>query len=473
MGIRFQIIPCGRLDLLSESLREVRAESTVCVLSCVTNFITASSGSTTSPSQRVEPVLLQLLSCLEVSAKAHEDRLFLVAPPMYRTFPEWYRDGLPEILKKFSSTMMTELKNIRLLPSFATPMFEQDGVHLTPYSGLEFVLHLFDSASALMDSFTSQPEEVLISNCESSRVLEDRMMAIEQDHRRLNRVFEDKIAIDAELAEFQENIRYEAHFVIAGLSRIPKCDTRQWQEKAKRDVSGVVSLVIGRDVKILFVRNITSKNKDAVIRYEVQTESVAVSKEIRDKFSAFFANGKDIRPTSLKKISLHNRLTHESRVRFNIMKILGQHYLSSNKGAVVRAIRFESRPMLKIIPPEGSSDPRVRTMNYIEAVRTLPATFSPDELQDILSQIKPKWYGRVKPLFIILSDDMINKSRLSKGAPRGANARNTNKSDDSPPEADGSGSSSSNSSRPSLKRPPSPLKETSSSKSKSKSRNKN
>ena len=377
------MIPCGRLDLLAESLREVRAESNVCVLSCVTNFITRSSGSTTSPSLRVEPVLQQLLSCVEVSAQAHTERLFLIAPPMYRTFPEWYRDGLPEILKKFSETLASKSKNIRLLPSFATPAFEQDGTHLTPYSGLEFILHLFDSASALIDSLTSQPEDVLLQNCEGSRVLEDRMMAIEQDHRRLNRVVEDKIAIDAELAEYHENIRYEDHFVITGLRRIPKCDTRVWQEKAKKDVAGVVSIVIGRDVRIVFVKNITAKGKDAVTRYQVQIESVSVSKEIRDKFSEFFPKGKDCRPDALKGISIRNRLTHESRVRLSIMRVLGERYLSANKGARIKVIGYESRPLLKLTPPEGSSDPRTRTMNYIETVRLLPATFSPKELETI------------------------------------------------------------------------------------------
>ena len=219
---------------MAESLREVRAESNVCVLSCITNFLTSSNGSSTSPSLRIEPVLRQVLSCIEVSAQAHDERLYLIAPPMYRPFPEWYRDGLPEILKKFSDTLVTKSKNIRLLPSFATPAFEQDGVHLTPYSGLEFILHLFDSASALIDSLASQPEDVLLQNCEGSRVLEDRMMAIEQDHRRLNRVVEYKIAEDAELAEYHENIRYDNHFVITGLSRIPKCDTRVWQGQARR-----------------------------------------------------------------------------------------------------------------------------------------------------------------------------------------------------------------------------------------------
>lgn len=219
-----QLIPCGRLEVVAEGLRQIRAESNIVLMSCVTNIITASEGSTTSVSVRVEPALREFLSLIETMASQHADRLYLISPPMYRVYPIWYREGLPEVLKKFSETMNSKLKNIHLLPSFATPAFESDGVHLTPFSGMEFVLHLFDSATGLIDAFERQPEEVLINNCEMSRVLEDRMMAIEQDHKRMNRVFEDKAAEDAELADYQENIRYEDHFVITGLSRIPKCD---------------------------------------------------------------------------------------------------------------------------------------------------------------------------------------------------------------------------------------------------------
>ena len=43
-----QNIPCGCLDLLSAALKSVRESSNVCILSCVTNFITASTGSTTA-----------------------------------------------------------------------------------------------------------------------------------------------------------------------------------------------------------------------------------------------------------------------------------------------------------------------------------------------------------------------------------------------------------------------------------------
>lgn len=53
-------------------------------------------------------------------------------------------------------------------------------MHLTPFSGLEFILHLFDSASSLIKTLTNSPESLVIQNVETSHVLKDRMIALEQ-----------------------------------------------------------------------------------------------------------------------------------------------------------------------------------------------------------------------------------------------------------------------------------------------------
>ena len=417
-----QLIPCGRLDLLAESLHQIRAESNICLMSCVTNFLTGSDSAQVSGSvsQRIDPILIEFMRLLNTIATENPDRLFLISPPMYRMFPVWYRDGMPEVLKKFSEAMRPRVNNIHLLPSFSTPSFESDGVHLTPYSGLEFLVHLFDTSQNTIESLKSQPEEVLTKNCESSRVLEDRMMALEQDHRRLNTFVEGKTAEDAELAEMNENILFENHFMISGLKRLPKLSPKEWQERAKADVSGVLKdMFPDRDFKIVYIKNASGLDKEKPARYQVRMESVAESKEIRDRFGSYFLGRIDKRPQTLKdrKISINNRLTHESRVRLMVLRVLADHYLESNPGSKAQVIKYGSRPLIKITPPEGSKDPRVMSMNYIEAVRSLPVSFSSEELEPILKEIKPKWYGKVKPLFIVLSDDMIKKKFRQRQKP--------------------------------------------------------
>ena len=407
-----QCVPCQRIDVFAESLRQVRAESNVCLMSCVTNFLTRSDSAQGSISQRIEGILMDFLGIVNRAASDNPNCIFLISPPMYRMFPIWYRDGMPEVLKRFSDVMLNRESNVHLLPSFATPSFESDGVHLTPYSGLEFVVHLFDSSTTLIESLVSRPEEVLTKNCESSRVLEDRMMALEQDHRRLNSVVESKTAEDAELAEMHENILFEDHFMIAGLKRLPKLSPKEWQERAKADVYRVLKIVLpNKKFNIVFIKNASGLNKDKPARYQVRMDSVSASKEIRDHFGTFFPKGKDERPEPLKseKISIRNRLTHESRVRLMIMRVLGQHYYESNPGSKVKLINYTSRPMLHITPPEGAKDRRVLNYNYIETVRNLPIVFSSEELEPILREIKPKWYGKVKSLFVVLTDDMIKK----------------------------------------------------------------
>ena len=64
-------------------------------------------------------------------------------------------------------------------------------------------------------------------------MLEDRVMVLEQDHRRLNRVVEKMSATKAELADFRTNERYEDSFIISGLKAIPsELIGKAWQDQA-------------------------------------------------------------------------------------------------------------------------------------------------------------------------------------------------------------------------------------------------
>ena len=114
-----------------------------------------------------------------------------------------------------------------LMPSFPTPKFESDGVHLSAYSGLEFVLHLFDSVNSILDLQQLDPDSRSVVSSEATRVLEDRVMVLEQDHRRLNDRFEFKSAVDAELSDWQENIRNEGFFMVQVLKLLPKLECRE------------------------------------------------------------------------------------------------------------------------------------------------------------------------------------------------------------------------------------------------------
>ena len=139
------------------------------------------------------------------------------------------------------------------------------------------------------------------------------------------------------------------------------------------------------------------------------------SKAIRRKFGSFFLGGKgDRRPENLKSISIKNRVTPETLTRISILKLLAKRYRDSNPGAKVKVVGYESRPLFKYTPPAsskstGTADRRPRVYNYIEAVTKLPTNFSDSEIEPILRRINPELSGKLRSIFIILSDDAFRK----------------------------------------------------------------
>ena len=408
-----QNIPCGKVALLSEALRSVRQESNVVLLSCVTNFLTSSEAAGSTLSFRIDPVLQEVAQIIFDAAATSAERHFIVAPPMYRHSPLWYRDGLPEVLSKFSDAFKPRPANVLMMSSFSTPDFDSDGIHLTAYSGMEFVLFLFDSSVRLLESQSLSSSEIVTVASEDTRLLQDRMVAIEQDHRRLSRFVDTKSAEDSELADFHQNVRLESSFMITGLKSLgDKMPPKEWQEKAIKDVQGVLVLLLGQERPIRYIQNKTSQGKDPLVRYMVEMVKLEDSKEIRDKFGVFFIGG-DKRPPALKPFSISSNVTPATSVRVAILKVLGARYLASNPGSTVKVIGYESRPVLKLHPPaptaSSSTSRRVQTFNYIQAIQSLPTNFTDEELSTIGKKVSSKLFGTLRSTFIVITDDMIRK----------------------------------------------------------------
>ena len=174
-----QVLYCQKFELLDEVLGRVRDASDVCIVACITNFLTASEEDP-MVSKRIEPVIDQFATVLAEVCSSRPATSFFVSPPMYRQNPLWYREGLPEIMTRFSSFFREKPVNLHLLPSFATPDFEQDGIHLSAYSGLEYMIHLFDSTVSMLENLSRSCDEIIPEASEATRVLEDRVMVLEQ-----------------------------------------------------------------------------------------------------------------------------------------------------------------------------------------------------------------------------------------------------------------------------------------------------
>ena len=417
-----QVLPCGNLSIFGDMLSKVRPESNMCIVACVSCFLTKAGGPDVV-SQRVSPIFSEIRELLDQACADHPDRFYLLSPPMYRTAPVWYREGLPEILTTFSQMMLDDKPaNLLLLSSFPTPVFGEDGIHLTPYSGLEYMMHLFDNSEEAVSSLDSSVEANQLKSSESTRVLEDRVTAIEQDHRRLNRVVENKIAIDAEAADFLINERMEDFFVLVGLKKISSdLVGKAWQDQAMKDVKWFVKLLMGKSMEVVYVKNATARHKNAEVTYNVQMRHVADSSAIRTKFGGYFVGG-DHRPQNMKPYSVRNRVTPETKVRLSIVQVIARRYKTSNPEAKVKVIGYDPRPLLKITPSSDVADRRTREYNFIDAVKAFPTNFSKDDLDFILKKVNPKLCGQLRSLFIVLSDDFFKKRLLRQKKDSPANA---------------------------------------------------
>ena len=411
-----QILTCGKSALFAQALQEVRDEVDTCVIACLSNFLASAPGTTGSGSgNRVEPVLLDVQKKLWDMCAEHPDRKFLVCPPMYRSSPLWYRDDLPDVLKKFSFVMMDgRPSNLLLMPSFSSPVFESDGIHLSAASGLEYLFFLFDSARETLRRDVLEVPELTNVGMEATRVLEDRMMAIEQDHKRLSQSFEYKTAIYAERDDFQENVRNEVFFMISGLRPIQNLRGRDWMNKAIEDVQKVVKVLIGREVPIVVVHNATGRGRDAEVRYSVRLSTAAESQEIRSKFGSFFVGGQDRRPEALRGISISNKITPGTQIRIMILKLLAKRYTTSNPGSSSKVIGYEPRPILKLTPPESATSRRVQNYTYIEAIKKLPTNFTPEEVKNIIAKARVNFAGNIRSTFVVLSDDAAPTGRFPR-----------------------------------------------------------
>ena len=409
-----QFIPGGgRLSVLASALLSVRTESDACIVACITNILTGTP-SASSLSLRLEPVMRSFMEKVIEFAKSRPTLQVFICPPMFRLTPIWYRDGMTEVMLKFSSVARAfHLPNVWLMPSFPKPRLETDGVHLDPFSGLEYILHLFDASQGLILTSQLPTDARLDCMTEASRSLEDRVHVIEQDHAQLRRSFEHQSAVAAELFDYEANIRSEVFFKISGLPRFPKLDQKEWQVRAVADVNSVIS-TMGFTFEAQYVQNMTGRGSDSRTLYKVRVATSDLSKSVRDKFSSYFAGGQDARPSSFNQLSIRNCVTPGTLARIAILQLLAKRYRESNPGGRAHVVAYEPRPLLKLTPPPEATDRRVMTMNFIEAISKLPTAFTSDETKGLLKRISPSLHGSLKSTLVVLTDDMLKKKSVTK-----------------------------------------------------------
>ena len=156
-----RVIDCSDLASFAQALQQVSQDTTVCLVQCLTSFLVAANDAGTIFGT-VDPVIGEFSNQLRGFSASRGNLQVLVAPPMYRPFPVWYRNHLPEVAQQFSSLMSANRsRNLHLLTSSVVQDLLPDGLHLTPVAGLHYLLHLFDDAHRILTSLTSKGKALL------------------------------------------------------------------------------------------------------------------------------------------------------------------------------------------------------------------------------------------------------------------------------------------------------------------------
>ena len=151
-----KIFDCSSLPELAPALASVPGETNVCVVQCLTSIL-VSAADTGSTFGTIDPLLTEVNTILRDFAASRGSVQVMVAPPMFRPFPAWYRRHLPEVAHQFSTILTSnQPRNLHLLSSSLCQDLCPDGVNLTPVAGLHHLLHLFDDSQRVLSSLKAK-----------------------------------------------------------------------------------------------------------------------------------------------------------------------------------------------------------------------------------------------------------------------------------------------------------------------------
>ena len=291
-----------------------------------------------------------------------------------------------------------------------------DGAFLTPVSGLHYVLHVFDQAVSVLAVAQAGADSKIVQVQESVRLHDDRLAYLEHRHDNLSQQSSLKLAEQAEFKDWMINRSELDWLTVMGLPRLSNDGRREWQDAARKQVADLLRLVlkahrVNLDYSILAVTNPLRGRTAGLNVLNVKMDSVESSKRIRELYSGFFRHHRPVQlPSSLKGVSVRNKVTHATRIRKAILEQLADNHKASNPGVIVRVRGFDPRPVLTIVPGAGaatasSASSRPRTYTFIDAIKTLPVAFSDQALARIYGVVGGHHPDELKQLFVVLNDD--------------------------------------------------------------------
>ena len=113
-----QLIPCTSLSTFSGSFAKVRAETTILIISCLSNFLRDSSSSS-DPSSRLTETYERIRGVLFPYCESNPDLMVMVAPPQFSREPVWYASSISMAVQMLTTQVfnMSYFPNLHLLPA--------------------------------------------------------------------------------------------------------------------------------------------------------------------------------------------------------------------------------------------------------------------------------------------------------------------------------------------------------------------
>lgn len=415
---QFRLARCTRLPVFQRIIGEIPSETSVILVSALSNFICDA-----SRDDGFESGLAAMSTAIEVLRSAtasHRKLVVMVVPPLIRFKPSWFQARYGDILSSFNSLLPWDPES-RLIafgpPSLGPEDFETDQVHLLERSALKLHSELFEQFAKTYVEPTPPPvgDSAVLEDIRASlrllrpvSTLPVRVIRVEEGLARTNQVVStlaatlqsgsssrSSILTSAALAEsqdFQINRQMECVSVLINLP----CGAGS----PARAVDALLREVYSGDpipsYTNLRVKGSVRSGSSMFPPIEIEMSSSDIGLDFRSR------SGKRRKslPEVYKRLFVANWCTKGTRIRIDVLKAICKKLSPPSSGFV---IGYLSRPKL-VYRPSGQRDGKSLMLDYVAAVDKFGDSLSSRDLKVALDRARTDFPdpGMIERYFIVL-----------------------------------------------------------------------
>lgn len=366
-----------------------------------------------------------------VSKNSTAFKIVLLIPPLSRTTPAWFSDGLKNV-NPLLSALSKSMPNLRLLPEFKVQVTDllSDGVHLHQEAGQRFFEYIsscyLDTVQSLVvnDPVASAPIGNSMVTGASSPTIEDiwkllqtsvvpqlsGLSTIEKkievvEQRAAARMSSDDqmFARHSEELDQIKNDRWADRVVIVNYSasNYPQTITDRKSFLAEK-FRPLIEEILGEKVFDVYPRTGNHEGK-IVPPFEVRFPTVADCRKFKQEA---YKKVKDS-PDLYGDIGLHPKMTLASRVRVEILRAIAKKVVSPSQSAYCPI--YNPRPILHVGPLVDDKVERKETLTFVDAVLRFRHLLSINDLFFAYKRVGVGFHNCLRQMFLVMNDeDRVN-----------------------------------------------------------------